>query len=353
MIRAAGKHLEIRLASRPTGLPGPENFTLSQAAIPVAEKDGEVVVRNILLSLDPAMRGWMSPNKRSYIPPVEIGAVMRGGCVGEVVSSKNSKFAPGSVVVGMTGWTEFFKSSDGLGLSNATPGVPLDALLGPIGMTGLTAYFGLLDVCQPKETDTLLVSGAAGAVGSLVGQIARIKGLKNVVGIAGSDAKCEQLTRDFGYTAAINYKTVGGSGGLAKAIRQACPKGVDLVFENVGGESLDAALANINVGAKIALCGAISQYNATGPVPGPSNYLALIGQRARIQGFVVFDFAPKYKQALTDLTTWLKEGKLKYNVDIVNGLENAPTALLRLFDGSNTGKLLVRIGEDPKPKSKL
>jgi NADPH-dependent curcumin reductase CurA len=226
----------------------------------------------------------------------------------------------------------------------------MTAALGPLGMTGLTAYFGLLDVGMPKEGETVLVSAGAGAVGSLVGQIAKLKGCR-AVGIAGSDAKCDWLTRDLGFDAAINYKTAGGK--MRAAIREACPAGVDVYFDNVGGPILDAALATLNRGARVPVCGAISVYNATAPPPGPQNYLALLTTRSRMEGFIVFDYAPRYKEAIPQLAEWVAEGKLKYREDIVRGLETAPQALLKLFDGSNDGKLIVQIADEPAPRAKL
>eukprot|EP00162_Nutomonas_longa_P008062 comp18235_c0_seq2/m.32236 comp18235_c0_seq2/g.32236 ORF comp18235_c0_seq2/g.32236 comp18235_c0_seq2/m.32236 type:complete len:383 (-) comp18235_c0_seq2:91-1239(-) len=335
------KNLEIRLKERPTEYPTNKTFEFVNADVSGNIKDGEVIVRNIYLSLDPAMRGWMN-DRKSYIPPVALGDVMRGGCVGEVVVSQNPKFPAGSMVVGMTGWQRY-AVSDGKNLSHVVPGVPLPSLLGVVGMTGLTAYFGLLDIGQPKEGETVLVSAAAGAVGSIVGQIAKLKGCK-VVGIAGSDEKCEFIKKEYGFDAAINYKSNEGS--MRKAIRIACPNGVDIFFDNVGGETLDAALANINVGARIPLCGAISQYNTAGAWAGPANYHFLLTQRARMEGFIVFDFAKRYKPALTDLAGWFLSGKIKAHEDVVDGLENAPAALLKLFQGTNRGKLLVRIAPE-------
>jgi len=336
MTQTPGTNLQIRLAARPKGLPQESDFQQTEEPIPQPE-DGQVLVRNILLSLDPAMRGWMNDVK-SYVPPIGIGEVMRGLTVGEVVESRLPGFAPGDLVSGIFGWQRYAlaKARD---LCRIPPGIEPAVALGPLGMTGLTAYFGLLDVGQLKADETVLVSGAAGAVGSIVGQIAKIKDCR-AVGIAGTDEKCRWLTEELGYDAAINYKT---SKDLNEEIRRACPKGVNVYFDNVGGEILDTALRNLALHARVVICGAISQYNATEPPKGPANYLALLVQRARMEGFVVLDFQARYAEAQAQLAGWLAEGKLHYREDVVEGLENAPKALLRLFDGSNTGKLMVKI----------
>ncbi len=315
MTQTPDTNLQIRLANRPKGLPQESDFQSVEEPIP-QPGDGQVLVRNRYLSLDPAMRGWMN-EARSYVPPIGIGEAMRGLTVGEVVESRLPGFAPGDLVSGIFGCVA----------------------LGPLGMTGLTAYFGLLEVGQLKANETVLVSGAAGAVGSIVGQIAKIKGCR-AVGIAGTDDKCRWLTEDLGFEAIINYKTAKD---LHEEIRRTCPKGIDVYFDNVGGEILDTALRSLAMHARVVICGAISQYNATEPPKGPANYLALLVQRARMEGFLVMDFQARYSEAQTELGGWLAEGKLHYREDVVEGLENAPRALLRLFDGSNTGKLMVRI----------
>jgi NADPH-dependent curcumin reductase CurA len=330
----------ILLAARPQGLPRSSDFEVVSSPIPTPAA-GEVLVRSIYLSLDPAMRGWMD-DRPSYLPPVQLGEVMRGLSVAEVVDSRDPAFQPGQRVSALTGWQEYAA----LPAKELTPipdSVPLPLALGPLGMTGMTAYFGLLDVGMPKAGETVLVSGAAGAVGSLVGQIAKIEGCR-VVGIAGSDDKCRWLTDELGFDAAINYKT---SEDLYGALREACPNGVDVYFDNVGGPLLDMALGLINLGARIVICGAISIYNATAPPPGPANYLSLLVHRARMQGFIVFDYAPRYPEAVEAISKWLAEGKLEARHEIVDGLENAPDALLRLFDGSNQGKLMVRVAPQP------
>jgi len=329
-------NVQVRLAARPVGLPRDTDFELIERAID-EPGDGEVLVRNRFLSLDPAMRGWMD-DRPSYIPPIALGEVMRGLTVGEVLASNHEDFSPGDAVQGTLGWQSHAVAA-GKDLTALPEGLPLTLALGPLGMTGLTAYFGLLDVGEPQKGETVLVSGAAGAVGSVVGQIAKIKGCR-VVGIAGGPEKCAWLTGELGFDASIDYK---GEEDLHGAIRAACPQGIDVYFDNVGGEILNTALRSINRGARIPICGAISQYNATEPTPGPANYLALLVQRARMEGFIIFDYRKRYPEALADLSTWLREGKIRYREDIVEGLGNAPAALLRLFDGSNTGKLIVKI----------
>ncbi|MEO1083050.1 MAG: NADP-dependent oxidoreductase [Acidobacteriota bacterium] len=332
-------NLQIRLAARPEGLPKATDFNATHDAKP-EPGDGEVLVRLIYLSLDPAMRGWMT-DRKSYIEPIGLGDVMRGLALGEVTESKADGFAAGDLVSGALGWRQWAVAKP-KELQKLPTGVPLPLFLGPLGMTGLTAYFGLLDVGAPKAGETVVVSAAAGAVGSVVGQIAKIVGCRTV-GIAGGPEKCRQLLEEFGFDAAVDYK----NDDVMKALKTACPDGIDVYFDNVGGEILDAALALLNQGARIPLCGAISQYNATEPVPGPYNYLSLLVNRARIEGFIVFDFMKRYPEALEKLGTWVAEGKIQGRYDIVDGLENAPEALLRLFTGANTGKLIVKIGDEP------
>jgi NADPH-dependent curcumin reductase CurA len=332
-------HQRILLARRPQGLPKESDFRVESAPVP-SPGDGEVLVRSIFLSLDPAMRGWMD-DRRSYLPPVAIGAVMRGLAVGEVVASRHPSFSVGQHVTGLLGWQELAALAGGE-LAAVAPEVPLPLALGPLGMTGMTAYFGLLDVGRPQPGETILVSGAAGAVGSLVGQIAKITGCR-VVGVAGSDAKCRWLTDDLGFDCAINYKTAPD---LYHDLREACPKGVDVYFDNVGGPLLDMALGLLARGGRIVICGAISIYNVTEPPPGPANYLSLLINRGRMQGFLVFDYVRRYAEAVADISRWLAEGRIQARHEIIDGLANAPSALLRLFDGSNQGKLMVRVGPD-------
>lgn len=333
-------NLQVRLASRPVGLPRGSDFEVIERPIEDPGPD-EVLVRNVYLSLDPAMRGWMD-DRKSYLPPIALGDVMRGLTVGEVLVSNHSGFSSGDRVQGVLGW-QTHAIAKGEELTLLPPEVPLRVSLGPLGMTGLTAYFGLLEIGQPKAGETVLVSGAAGAVGSVVGQIARIEGCR-VVGIAGGPEKCRWLKEELGFDEAIDYKSTED---LGASIKAACHQGIDVYFDNVGGPTLDAALRFINMNARVVICGAISQYNATEPVPGPANYLALLVQRARMEGFIVFDYRERYGEALAYLGTALREGNLHYREDVVSGLRNAPAALLRLFDGSNTGKLLVQLGPEP------
>ncbi|GAB1407157.1 NADP-dependent oxidoreductase [Thermomonas brevis] len=328
---------QFRLAARPVGLPRGSDWTLVEEPVP-QPGEGEFLVRNEYISLDPAMRGWMNEGK-SYVPPVAIGEVMRAYSAGEVMASNHPKFPVGSRVAGLFGVQEY-ALSDGKGARIVdTALAPLPVYLGVLGMTGMTAYFGLLDVGEAKEGDTVVVSGAAGAVGGVVGQVAKIKGCR-VVGIAGGEEKCRYLVDELGFDAAIDYKRED----VRAALRQHCPKGIDVYFDNVGGDILDAALANLALHARVVVCGAISQYNATEGVRGPSNYLSLLVNRARMQGMVVFDYASRYGEAARDMGAWLAQGKMTSREDIVEGFDTFPDALLRLFRGDNTGKLLLKVG---------
>jgi NADPH-dependent curcumin reductase CurA len=315
----------VLLASRPVGLPTRDTWTIE--TVP-AEKpgEGEFLAEVLYISLDPAMRGWIKEGK-SYIPPVEIGAVMRAGGVARVVESRHPDFAAGDHVVGITGVQSHWLSM-GKGVRKVDPGAaPLPKYLGVLGMPGMTAYFGILDVGAIQQGETVLVSGAAGAVGSLVGQIAKLKGCQ-VVGIAGGKEKCDYLTGELGFDAAIDYK----SASLYPAIKAACPEGIDVYFDNVGGETLDAAL-----------CGAISQYNSTEPVQGPKNYLSLLVNRGRMEGFIVFDFEKDFPRFIRDMSNWLGEGRLQSREHVVKGIETFPDTLLMLFDGRNQGKLVIEV----------
>mgnify|MGYP001943113260 CR=1 FL=1 len=328
---------QIRLAQRPDGLPDDSTWTISQGPVPSIE-EGQVLVKVLYLSVDPAMRTWLYPG-RSYIAPVEVGDVMRAGGVGKVVSSNNPRFAEGDHVVGMMGWQQYM-AMDGRGLQKIDPKVaPLSWFLGVLGITGLTAYFGLLDVGEPKEGQTVLVSGAAGAVGSIVGQIAKIKGCR-AVGVAGGPVKCQRLTEFFGYDAAIDYK----GGDVRTQLKAACPDRVDVYFDNVGGPLLDTVLLRINQRARIVICGAISQYNDMRSMSGPNNYMQLLINRARMEGFVVFDYAQRYGEAIAQMAGWIQGGQLKHREHIVEGIENCPEALRMLFAGANQGKLIVQVG---------
>ena len=338
---------QYRLAARPSGLPKHSdwNFTTENVGEPV---DGQVLVKVLQLSLDPAMRGWMNEG-RSYIPPVGIGEVMRAMGIGKVVSSKNPKFAAGDMVSGGFGIQEYClvdgKDLQRVGLAKVDLGLGTPPqLLNALGMPGMTAYFGLLDIGQPKAGETVVVSGAAGAVGQTVGQIARIKGCR-VVGIAGGKAKCDFVVKDLKFDACIDYKAGSAADVVKAGLKEHCPRGVDVYFDNVGGEILDTVLTRINRNARIIICGAISQYNNTAPVKGPSNYLSLLVNRARMQGMVVFDYADRYGVAVKDIAQWMKEGKFISREDVVAGIETFPDALNKLFSGENTGKLVLKVAE--------
>ncbi len=325
------------LAARPVGLPKRTDWTFVEESV-TEPKDGELLVKLSYVSLDPAMRGWMN-EVRSYAPPVGIGELMRALGVGIVTASRNPRFAVGDHVSGVFGVQEY-AVTDGKGVTKVDARiVPLPKYLSVLGMTGMTAYFGLLDTGQPKPGDTVVVSAAAGAVGALVGQIAKIKNC-NVVGIAGGAEKCRYIVNELGFDAAIDYKTEN----VSMSLRKHCPKGIDVYFDNVGGAILDAALANLARGARIVICGAISQYCNTGQITGPSNYLSLLVNRATMKGMLVFDYVDRYAQAGAEMAAWMAAGKLKSREDIVEGLATFPEALLKLFMGENSGKLMLKVG---------
>lgn len=328
------------IASRPTGVIEPANFTWKEVAVPTP-RQGEILVRNIYLSLDPAAWSWMQ-EKISYVKPLSIGNVMRGLALGVVEESKHAKFSPGDLVYGMLGWQDYVVTNGrGLMKHHKPSSFPLTAYMSVFGLTGLTAYFGLLEIGKPKAGETLVVSAAAGAVGSIAGQIGKIKGC-HVVGIAGTQEKCQWLTDELGFDAAVNYKTES----LYRSLSKSCPNGIDLCFENVGGKLLATVLNLINIHARIVLCGQISQYNVSGLSQGPS-LSNIIQKRARIEGFLAGDYFPHAKEAIADLQKWVEEGRIQYRIDVVEGLENAPRAISKLFDGSNKGKLMVRVSEEP------
>jgi NADPH-dependent curcumin reductase CurA len=328
---------QVRLAARPVGLPKPADWSLTREALP-EPGEGELLVRVEYLSLDPAMRGWMNEGK-SYIRPVEIGEVMRAGGAGRVMASRHPSFKEGDTVTGGFGVQEY-ALSDGKGVNKVdTRFAALPVFLGALGMPGMTAYFGLLEVGKPQAGETVVVSGAAGAVGAVVGQIARIKGCR-AVGIAGGADKCRYLVEELGFDAAIDYK----AGDVKAALKAHCPAGIHVFFDNVGGEILDAALARLARGARVVICGAISQYNNTQPVKGPSNYMSLLVNRASMTGMVVFDYAPRYGEAAREMAEWMAAGKLKAREDIVEGgIAAFPDTLLRLFRGENFGKLVLKV----------
>ena len=325
------------LASRPVGLPRESDFKMIETPLPDL-KDGELLVRAVYLSVDPYMRGRISGMK-SYAAPVEIGGIIVAGGIARVVESKNPGFAPGDVVDIYMGWQEY-AISNGKGLRKLDPSMaPVSTGLGVLGMTGLTAYFGLLDVCAPKPGETVVVSGAAGAVGSIVGQLAKIKGCRTV-GIAGGDDKVAWILKECGYDAAFNYKTTEN---YSAKLKELCPNGIDVYVDHVGGGITDAAFGQLNVGARISICGQISQYNNTKVEMGPRLLGALIVARAKVQGFLVSDYAARFGPALAEMAGWLKAGKLHYREDIVDGFENLPAAFIGLLQGENTGKRLVKV----------
>ncbi len=329
------------LANRPHGLVGDENFEYTETNIP-EPADGEVLVRNLYLSFDPTQRGWME-DRESYLPPVAIGEPMRAGSIGQVVESRHADFAAGDLVQTTGGWQDFVIVSPDqtlMGLNKIPAGLPPEMMLSVLGVTGLTAYWGLLDLGQPKEGETVLVSGAAGATGSIAGQIAKIKGCR-VVGIAGGPEKCTWLKNEAGFDDVIDYKNEQ----VGARIGETCPNKVDVFFDNVGGNILEAALNHINMHARVVLCGGISGYNATDPIPGPANLMNLVIMRARMEGFIVIDYMDRSAQAVEELIGWIETGELNYQVDLQAGFENIPSTLTRLFTGQNIGKQLLKIAD--------
>ncbi|WP_155369891.1 NADP-dependent oxidoreductase [Catellatospora vulcania] len=325
---------EIHLASRPVGVPTPDNFRLVEVDVP-EPAEGQVKVRNLVMSVDPYMRGRMNDVK-SYVPPFAVDAVLDGGAVGEVVESRSADLKPGDLVLHGYGWRDFVVD-DARRFRKLEPIAPPSAFLGVLGMPGLTAYVGLLDIAAMKPGDTVFVSGAAGAVGSLVGQLARLKGAARVVGSAGSDAKVAHLTGDLGFDAAFNYR----DGEVSKLLKQAAPDGIDVYFDNVGGDHLTAAIARAKPFARFALCGAISAYNE--PVPGPDNLALLIGKRITMRGFIVSDHNDRMADLIREVGAWYAAGEIKAEETVVEGLENAPEAFLGLLRGANTGKMVVKL----------
>jgi NADPH-dependent curcumin reductase CurA len=337
---------QVRLASRPVGNATRANFAFTEEAV-AEPAEGGVLVKTLSLSLDPAMRGWMNEGK-SYIPPVGINEVMRAGGIARVIASKNPAFAEGDLVSGAVGAQEYrVFAADQLKREGV---FKIDTRLGTqtqwlnvLGMPGMTAYFGLLDVGLPVAGNTVVVSGAAGAVGQTVGQLARIKGCR-VVGIAGGAAKCDWVVKEFGFDACIDYKAGGAA--VRDGLKEHCPKGVDVYFDNVGGEILDHVLARLAMRARIVICGAISQYNATSAVQGPKNYLSLLVHRARMEGMVVFDYTDRFPQAVAELAGYLKDGRMHSREDVVHGLGTFPEALTKLFTGANVGKLVLQVADN-------
>jgi NADPH-dependent curcumin reductase CurA len=326
------------LRKRPVGEIAPGDLALVERNVP-APGEGEFLARTVYLSLDPTNRIWMS-DMEQYMPPVQIGDVMRGGTLSVVEQSRHPDYNPGDIVMGLGNWQDYAVLNAGQMVQKGP--FPLTAYMSALGMTGATAYFGLLDVGQPKAGETVVVSAAAGAVGSIVGQIARLRGCR-VVGLAGSDEKCRHVVNDFGFDACINYRTEN----VAAALARECPNGIDVDFENVGGEILDAILTRINLKARIALCGLISGYNAKELAPGPKHFANILMKRARVEGFIIIDYWPRLGEFAAEMAGWLAAGKIKYDVHVVKGLENALDALGLLFTGGNTGKLLVQVSDEP------
>jgi NADPH-dependent curcumin reductase len=326
------------LAQRPTGMVDESTVRLEEGPVP-EPGPGQALVKVRYLSIDPTIRTWMN-DAVGYLPPIAVGDVVRGAGIAEVVASHTERFGVGELVFGMTGWQDYTLAGEGAaGMEILPPGIDPPTALNVFGVTGMTAYFGLLDVGRIQENDTVVVSGAAGATGSVVGQIARIKGAGIVVGIAGSDDKCAWLVDELGFDAAVNYRTDD----VKARLRERCPKGIDLYFDNVGGELLDICLGQLAMRGRVVLCGAISTYNTPGRSPGPSNYRNLITKRGRMEGFIILDYAGRFPEAQLAIATWVAEGRIKHQEHVVQGLEHAPDALNLLFTGGNTGKVVVAL----------
>jgi hypothetical protein len=334
-----GKNRRWLLARRPTGAIAPDVFKRDEADIP-EPGGGEILVRNLYLSCDPTQRGWMA--RETYMPAIPLGDVIRSFAAGEVVRSNDPRFKPGQRVQGLFGWQDYAvaRPSDGTPVFVIPEGFPITTGLSALGLTGMTAYFGLLDVGRATKGDTVVVSGAAGATGSTVGQIAKLLGCR-VVGIAGGAEKCRYLTQDLGFDAAIDYKNAN----LVTGLRASCPDGINVYFDNVGGPMLDVALAFLALHGRVVICGAIAAYNEESPVPGPKNYIHLLTRRGRMEGFLFLDYLHRAAEATAALSGWIRDGKLKDRVDVVEGFDHAPAALARLFTGENFGKQLVKIAE--------
>lgn len=328
---------EVRLKQRPVGLPKADDFEIATVSLP-DPSEGEMLIRNLYMSVDPYMRGRMV-DRKSYIPPFAIGEPLQGGCVGEVVASNGGRFSVGDHVLSMDGWREY-ALSNGDYLHQIDPTLaPVQSFLGAMGMPGQTAYFGLLEIGNPQPGETVFVSAAAGAVGSIVCQIAKLKGC-NVIGSAGSETKVAWLVDELGIDAAINYKTADT---LYSELKKHAPDGIDVYFENVGGEHLEVALAQLNNFGRIPVCGMISQYNDTSATPGPSNMAMIIGKRLKLQGFIVSDFSKQIPDFYKDMGQWAAQGKIKWKETILDGIDNAPDAFIGLFKGENLGKMLVKL----------
>jgi NADPH-dependent curcumin reductase CurA len=325
------------LDARPEGDVKHSDFKLVESDMP-SPGEGEVLIKVLYLAVEPAMRGWME-NRADYVAPLELGDIMRGYGTGEIIESNNPELPVGTRVSGLFGWQEFLVS-DGKALQKLAADIDLPAAMGVLGVTGLTAYFGLHDIGEPKAGDTVLVSGAAGATGSVVVQLARIAGCR-VIGMAGTREKCEWLTGELGAEAAINYREQD----VKAEVKSLCPDGINIYYDNVGGEILDIALANLADNARVVICGGISRYNLTGEIPGPKNYFNLVFRRARMEGFIVGDFAPRFGEAINTLSGHLREGRLKHHETILEGFDKMPEALMSLFRGDNIGKQLVHVAD--------
>ena len=330
------------LKSRPEGMVSESCFEWREAPLPEVP-DGGVLVRNLYLSFDPAMRGWLM-DRPSYVPPVQIGEVMRCGAVGQVVESRSSELKVGDYVQGTFGWQDYCSpaAAGPIGVTKVPAGVEPRLTQSVLGITGLTAYFGLLELGEPKAGETVVVSGAAGATGSVAAQIARIRGCRTI-GIAGGPEKCAWLLDRARLDGAIDYKNEN----VGRRLHELCPNGIDVYFDNVGGEILDAVLAQLALKARVVLCGGISSYNEVEPPPGPRNLMMLVGQRARMEGFLILDYLGRFSEALPELSSWVQSGELAFEEDIQDGLENAPKTFLRLFQGKNLGKQLLKVTDPP------
>jgi hypothetical protein len=331
------KNRQWLLARRPHGSIQDSDFDFVEADVP-KPGEGEALVRTLMLSCDPAQRAWLA--RDTYLPAVEIGEVVRSFGAGRIEASNNPDFAVGDIVLGFIGWRDYVALNPKDQLTKLPPGTPIELAMSALGLNGLTAYFGLLEVGRPVAGETVVVSGAAGATGSIVGQIAKIKGCR-AVGIAGGAEKCRWLTAEAGFDAAIDYKAED----VQARLNELCPNDIDVYFDNVGGDILDAALAQLAMWGRVVLCGAIATYNATEQPSGPKNYLNLLVKRGRMEGFIVTDYMPRAAEAIGALAGWVQAGKIKNRVDVQHGLENAPATLRRLFDGRNEGKQLLRVAE--------
>jgi len=334
-----GVNRQIVLASRPVGLPKESDFRLVESPVP-KPRPGEVLVRTLFLSVDPYMRGRIRENG-GYARRTELGEVMTGGIVGRVVESNDPRIGSGELVEGMLGWQDY-ATAPAKALRKVNPAIaPISTALSVLGMPGLTAYFGLLDICRPQPGDTVMVSAAAGAVGSLVGQIAKIKRCR-AIGIAGSDEKIRFITKELGFDGGFNYKTTHD---YDVKLKELCPTGIDVYFDNVGGPITDAVIRHLNTRARVAVCGQISTYNCDEPQVGPRWLDQILNKQAKVEGFLVFQYTDRFEEGLKQLATWLREGRIKYREDIVEGLQNAPRAFIRMLEGGNTGKQLVKIAD--------